>query len=208
VRIGRIVVALAAATLAASPARAQSGTSLRPFFLVSEQRFAAADTFNAVFGSSSGTFLGGGGQVTFGRFFFEVSASRYKKDGERAFVFEGQTFQLGIPLTVTVTPVEFTGGYRMALTPWLLPYGGGGFGIYRYHETSEFADPNENVDERHSGYVLLGGLEFRVHRWVGLSVDGQYTHVGGILGQSGLSQDLGEDNLGGVAARFRVLIGH
>jgi hypothetical protein len=55
--------------------------------------------------------------------------------------------------------------------------------------------------------VVNGGAEFRVHQWVGLSVDVQYTHVPGILGTSGVSQQAGETDLGGVAARFKVVVG-
>jgi hypothetical protein len=35
----------------------------------------------------------------------------------------------------------------------------------------------------------------------------QYSSVSDILGQGGLSQELGEDNLGGVAVRFRLMVG-
>jgi hypothetical protein len=35
----------------------------------------------------------------------------------------------------------------------------------------------------------------------------QYTHVPGIIGSGGVSQDAGESDLGGVAARFRVVFG-
>ena len=40
-----------------------------------------------------------------------------------------------------------------------------------------------------------------------MSVDAQYTHVLGILGTGGISQDAGEKDLGGIAARVKVLIG-
>jgi hypothetical protein len=33
------------------------------------------------------------------------------------------------------------------------------------------------------------------------------TRVTGVLGSSGLSQQAGENDLGGVAARFRIIIG-
>jgi opacity protein-like surface antigen len=185
------------------------GVSIRPYLLASAQTFAASDTFDAVFGDARGTFLGGGGQVTFGRFFIDIGASRFKRDGERAVSFEGQVFHLGIPVTATVTPVEFTAGYRLRLSsaPRVVPYGGAGMGLYRYQETSGFAEADENVDERHSGFVAYGGAEFRLGRLVGLSLDARYTRVSGLLGEDGLSKDFGEDDLGGVAARVRVIVG-
>jgi len=55
--------------------------------------------------------------------------------------------------------------------------------------------------------VLIGGVAFRVSKWVELSGDGQYTYVPGILGTGGVSQQAGENSLGGIAARFRVIVG-
>jgi len=54
--------------------------------------------------------------------------------------------------------------------------------------------------------VVNGGAAFRLHRWVGLAVDLQYSHVPGILGNGGVSQQAGESNLGGVAARFKLVV--
>jgi len=35
----------------------------------------------------------------------------------------------------------------------------------------------------------------------------QYSHVPGILGNAGVSQQAGESDLGGVAARFKLVVG-
>jgi len=43
--------------------------------------------------------------------------------------------------------------------------------------------------------------------WIGLGVDVQYTRVTGLLGKAGTSQAFGEDDLGGTAARVKVLVG-
>jgi len=180
--------------------------SLRPFFLVTEQRFSAHKTFETVFGTSAQPFWGGGLSVAFRNgFYFDVTASRFKKTGERAFFFEGQGYKLGIPFTVTVTPLEVTAGQRSQITPRVFAYVGFGVGSYRYQETSEFDDAP--FDKRHIGYLIAGGVEFRVSRWVGVSGDAQYTHVSGIIGSGGVSKDAGESSLGGPAGRFRVIIG-
>ena len=55
--------------------------------------------------------------------------------------------------------------------------------------------------------MLNGGAEFRLHRWVGLGADVQYTHVPGILGLGGVSQQAGENDLGGVAVRVKLVVG-
>ena len=79
--------------------------------------------------------------------------------------------------------------------------------MYGYKETSPSADPGEEVDMNHAGWLFLGGAEFRVSRWIALGADVQYANVPGILGQAGLSRELGEANLGGIAARFKVIFG-
>ncbi len=198
---------------AAAPAPLPSDVpalSLRPFFAFTDQRAAAHTSFDAVFGSANQVFWGGGLQVAFrDGVFVEVAASRFKKTGEQAFMDQGNVFTLGIPQTITVTPLEFSAGYRFTQDgrARVVPYGGGGIGSYSYHQESTFADPSENVDMRHVGYLVMGGVELRVHRWVGVSVDAQYTHIPGILGTAGISKDAGETDLGGIAARVRVLVG-
>ena len=122
-------------------------------------------------------------------------------------MFDGQAFPLGIPLTARITPLEVSAGYRFRASPRIIPYAGAGVARYAYVETSDFADSGENVDATHTGYLVLGGVEFRAHRWIGVSVDVQYTQVTGILGSAGISKEFGEDNLGGTAVRVKVLVG-
>ncbi len=184
--------------------------AVRPFVLLSAQRFAASETFNAVFGGAVQPIWGGGAQIALSNGLYgEVAISRCRKTGERAFSFGGETFPLGIPLTVTITPIEVTGGYRFG-AEWsgrFIPYVGAGLASYKYQETSDFAQAGEDVNQRGTGYLVVGGAEFRVHRWVVASADVQFTHVGGVLGEGGISQQVGEDDLGGIAARFRIMIG-
>jgi outer membrane protein W len=193
-----------------SPAAAQDPPtlSIRPFVLGTVQSFAAQETFKAAFDTATAPFFGGGVQVVlWDRFVAEVGASRFRKTGERAFLSGGQSFRLGIPLTATITPLEVTGGYRFPTWQHSRPYVAAGVGSFGYKETSSFADAGDDVDVRKTGVVVNGGFEFRVHRWVGVSIDAQYSHVTGILGTAGVSQQAGEKDLGGVAARFKLIVG-
>jgi hypothetical protein len=214
------VLALATATAAQRPPARRSpprpplppapSLSLRPFVMGTEQSFSAVNTFDAVHGQSYEPFFGGGLEVVFrGTYYAEAAASRFKKTGERAFRSNGENFRLGLPLTTEITPLEITGGYRfrMRRLPRVVPYAGAGFGSYAYKETSPSSDSGENVDARHSGVLVTGGAEFRVHPWVGIAVDAAYTHVPGILGAGGVSKQAGENDLGGLAARFKVIVG-
>jgi hypothetical protein len=106
------------------------------------------------------------------------------------------------------------------LWPSVVPYVGAGFGSYAYKETCQndaarpnlcaaLANPGDstNVDTRHVGLVLVGGVEFRLQRWIRLASDVHFTRVPGIIGAAGVSKELGESNLGGVSARVKVLVG-
>ena len=184
--------------------------AFRAFALATVERFTAGTTFNATLGSRVAPFFGGGVElVTRGGLFVDLAASRMSKDGQRAFVNNGEIFQLGIPLRVRLTPIEVSGGYRVKLRrhPRIVPYMGGGVGWYRYSETADFASTNDDVETTHAGWLVVGGAEVRLQRWIGVAADAQYTGVPGILGQGGLSKDLGEKDLGGLAARIRVILG-
>lgn len=175
-----------------------------------ESAFAAVDTFEAVFGKSYAPFFGGGLQVAFyGKYYVEVGASRFQQTGQRVFRADGQNFGLGIPLRAQITPLEITAGYRFRprSMPRLRPYMGAGLTSYAYEERSDFDEPGEGLQTRHSGLVGVGGVEFRVYKYAGISVDGAITHVTGILGQAGISKEIGESDLGGISARVRLIIG-
>jgi hypothetical protein len=76
--------------------------------------FTAKSSFDALFGSSSGATYGGGAQVAHrSGVFVRFDLSRFQATGERAFVHNGELFRLGIPLKLTLTPLEFTAGYRL-----------------------------------------------------------------------------------------------
>jgi hypothetical protein len=204
------VVQLAAQTSPGTPASRPPAVELRPFALATVQRFAAGTTFDATFGARHATFYGGGLQVATRRgLFVDLAVSHLSKTGQRAFVSNGEIFQLGIPLKIAITPVELSGGYRMKVSRHarIVPYVGGGVGWYRYAETAEFAASDVNVETTHAGFLFVGGAEVRLQKWISAAADAQYTTVPGILGKGGVSKDVGEKDLGGVAARIRVILG-
>ena len=201
-----IVLALAA------PAAAQSEDppyAVRVFGLGASQSFAAKNTFDAVFGNHNGKFWGGGIEVALqSGIFVDAEISKFSHDGQRAFISGGQTFELGIPLTASITPIDVMAGYRKRIgrTP-VSPYAEIGATSYHYKETSSFSDPSENVDKSKVGFIFAVGAEVRLARMLAISADLEKARVTGIIGTAGISQQLGENDLGGLAGRVRIILG-
>ena len=104
---------LVATLLLSPPANAQSRVVLRGFGDVGWTTFAADQSFSAVLGSDTGRAFGGGVDVVLPRHVFvTLRASRFRDVGQRVFLFDGRQFDLGIPTTITITPLELTAGYR------------------------------------------------------------------------------------------------
>ena len=53
----------------------------------------------------------------------------------------------------------------------MIPYAGVGFGPLQLQGDIELLDRGEDVDARKNGFIVLGGAEVRLMRWVGVSVD-------------------------------------
>jgi opacity protein-like surface antigen len=166
----------------------------------------AHDTFNAVLGSSSAPMLGGGVQVRFRSLFVEGSVERFQKSGTRVFVSGGEVFNLGIADTVRIIPIAATVGYRRAGRRFT-PYLGAGIGTHLYRETSDFADPSENVSEHFTSYHVLAGVEFASRRWLRAALEMQFTTVPSAFGTTGASAAFNEHNLGGVHGRLKIMVG-
>jgi len=187
------------------------GIAINGFAMFGRINFTAADSFDVILGEPSGTIYGGGARVglPLGGLFVEVGAWRFRGEGERVFIFEGQEIPLGVPVEITVTPLELTAGweFRFRRLPKLRPYVAGGYTSYGYKETSEFATDAENVDERFPGYLLGGGVEYRIARWLGLAGEFAWATVPDAIGESGVSAEFDETDLGGTSVRFKITIG-
>lgn len=198
---------------AATPApRAASGLSgplpaIRGFAQVGHGEFTANQTFDAVLGSSGGTWFGGGGQVRlFRHYFAQVAVEHFSGDGERVFVNNGTVFKLGIPDTVSITPVTVSGGYVFTVRPAIRPYVGIGFGHYAFSETSTVAGADDTVKVSANGYHTLFGLEWRAVRSTSAAFEVQYNWVPDAF-DGGAAAAFGEDDMGGLQVRVKVLFG-
>ncbi|HTV00531.1 MAG TPA: outer membrane beta-barrel protein, partial [Luteitalea sp.] len=199
-----------------APQKRQSLVRFRVSGLVGFQSFTAKDSFDAVLGSSSGPIFGGGAGLLIGRHaFVDVQVSRFSADGSRVFITDdGTVFDLEIPTTVTVMPIDISAGWRFTGTPRPgrdgkprlrpVPYAGGGIGVQIYRETSEFADAGDDVDESKGSYHVMGGIELPFTRRLGANVDVLYRWVPDAIGSTGVSSYFDESDLGGAQVRFRI----
>jgi len=192
-------------------ARRSRAVQIGGFGMFGQMNFDAKQSFDAIVGDPAGPIVGGGARVglPFGGLFVEIGGWRFGDDGERAFVSNGQVIPLGIPVEITITPVEITGGwrFRMPRAPRLFPYAAGGFTSYGYKETSQFAATTENVDERFNGYLIFGGAEVKLTRWLGVAGEVAWTTVPDAIGDSGVSDVFNDTNLGGTSFRFKITVG-
>lgn len=193
----------------AQPAKAPLPIGLRAYGIVDLDALAARESFEAVLGTSKLTAFGGGVDVVdiWKHLFARVAVTRARKSGSRVFVATGgEVSPLGIPLTVTMTPIEVGGGWRFVSSKQtrLTPYVGVAFLSMGYTETSKFAEAGENTSERFTGQDVFGGVEVRIVKWLVAAGEVQYRRVPDALGAGGVSKDFGESDLGGVTARITI----
>lgn len=184
-------------------------TSFRGFAQVSGMWFAASDSFDAITGSSIGLMYGGGGGIGFSNgLFFQGGVERYKETGQRVFISNNQIFELGIPNTIEIMPVQVTVGYRQGGNAEVVGYVGAGAGVYLFKESAELGSPGDEVDEQHVSYHILGGVEYPLRPWLWVGGEGQYTWVPDAIGAEGISAQFDEKDLGGFSLRVKLSVGY
>ena len=171
-------------------------------------RWLAHRSFEAVLGSPATPLVGGGARLLVGdRYGVEFAVERIQKTGQRVFVSDGVAYPLGIRDTIRVIPIYISGLYRQRYGAWTA-YGGGGLTRYAYRETSDFSDPDENVNTHFNGFHVLFGMEYGQRRsLLRFAVEGQATNVADAFGTTGAAGSFDEHNLGGFQLRVRILAG-
>ncbi len=172
----------------------------------------ATKSFDAILGTSSGQIFGGGAELTLRNgLFVRGEASYFTANGQRVDIVDGAVVPLGIPLLLSITPIEFTGGYRLPAHAIgrrfsLVPIVGAGAGVLRYHEETDDAHPDERVSARHASYHLLVGVDLPVGTRVAIGAELTRRWVPGGLGSGGISEKLGDTDLGGSTLRAGVRV--
>ena len=159
----------------------------------------AESSAKALFGSSGGVTFGGAVRYDVWRDVFVSAGVRtFSKEGERVFLTSpGAPIQkLGFPLSVRLTPILLSAGYRYSGWKWVAPYVSVGAAITSYSETSDVAGQSFDQDLTKTGFVGAVGLETARGRLRG-GVELGYSTVSSAIGVAGISQVYGEDDIGG-----------
>ena len=166
-----------------------------------------ADSFRAVFDSAGGMVLGAGVRVELPKnIYVEGALDYFNKDGYRVYVAGTKAVRTDIDTSISIIPFTFTGGYRFKLKPSLIPYVGGGFGRYYFKQKDTVTElKGESSFKAHTGYHLLGGVEFRADRPISFAGELKWNTVPGAIGEGGVSKYYEEDNIGGFSISFKVL---
>jgi hypothetical protein len=162
----------------------------------------------AVFDSSGGFTWGAAGRYSFKRGIFVTAGVRtFSKEGERVFV-AGPTdtvARLGFPLSIRITPVFVTAGYRFRDGKMIVPYAGIGGSLTSFSEESSVQGVSYDESRTKAGFHVVGGAEvgrgrFRFGAEVGWST------VPDAVGVDGVSAVYNESNLGGWSVVGKLVI--
>jgi hypothetical protein len=198
---------------------------------------ASSRSFDAVAGTHSQATVGVGAEVLniWKNVFAGVSYSPLGLSGQRVFVDSETVYPLGIPVDISVNSLDIVGGWRFVLKPKaakpappkpgqkpvapapktpqsppkpqrLVPFVGGGLSMAMYKETSLNAG-GDDVSKSASGFVVLGGVDYTLTKWIRVGGELRYRAVSGVLGTGGVSQVYGEKSLGGYVIAARVSVG-
>jgi opacity protein-like surface antigen len=191
------------------PASGASRIGARAFGHLEWQVMTAKDSFEAFTGETTLKGFGGGGEVQnlWRNVFLRASVSRMTEQGDRIFVFNNEVFHLGIPLELTVTPIEVAVGWRF--TPigsrGIVPYVGAGALFLKYTEDSVADSSTEGINETYNGFVLFGGVEVPVWRFIGAGAEVGWRKAN-VPDPAGALDAFGENDLGGVTMRVMLSI--
>ena len=171
-------------------------------------QMAAENSASALFGSRGGPTFGGAVRYTFWRGAFASAGARtFSKEGERVFVSTPNSPEqkLGFPLSMRITPILLTLGYRFRDGSLIVPYVGAGASITSYEERSDVAGESFDEDRSKTGFLGVAGVEvgrgtFRFGAEVGFS------SVSDAVGLGGVSKVYGEDDLGGLHALGKLIV--
>jgi opacity protein-like surface antigen len=199
---------LSAAALLAGSALPASAGELAVEAQVGYFDMNAQHTAKALFGSADGVTFGGALRYTIWKGVFVSAGMRtFSKDGERVYLTApgGAVQKLGFPVSVKLTPILLSAGYRYVHWKWLVPYASVGAAITSYSEKSSVAGESFDEDLSKTGFVAAAGAETG-HGFLRGGVEVGYSTVSSAVGLAGVSKVYGEDDIGGFHAVAKLIV--
>ena len=180
--------------------------TFRAFGQIDWMSMSASQSFDAILGSS--TIMGWGAGAEYLKLwkglFFRGAYGVHGDTGTRVLVVNGEVIDLGIDQEITIKDLTLGGGWRHALHPKVIAYGGGGFVRVSFTEKSSVIATEESMS--FWGQSFFGGVELPLGKWLFAGAEVEWRTVADALGEfPSASLAFGETNLGGTA--FRVLFG-
>ena len=169
---------------------------------------AAKDSAKAVFGSSGGLTFGGAVRYNVWRGAFVSAGVRtFSKEGERVFLLSpgGTVQKLGFPLSLRLTPILLSAGYRYHHGQTIVPYASVGLSITSYSEVSTVAGESFDVSESKTGFIGAAGVEYG-RGMLRAGVEVGYSTVSGPIGLAGVSKVYNEDDIGGFHVVGKIVV--
>lgn len=194
---------LALAVLPAPAAAGEFAAELQAGYL----SLTATRSAEAAFGSSGGFTWGAAGRYTFYKGFYGSAGFRtFSATGERVFVAgpADPVAGLGFPLSVRITPINLTVGYRLRDGKLVVPYAGVGGVIASYSEQSSVAGANYDQSSTKGGFQALAGVEVGRGRFR-FGVEGGWSTIPNAIGVGGVSSVYNEDDIGGWSVVGKVV---
>jgi hypothetical protein len=193
----------------AKPKVPRKPIGVQAFGLFDLEKVAASQAFDTVTGSSWLFGYGGGVDVLniWSELFIRGALTFASTSGQRSNVVDGVPLETGFPVDIGQRTIEIGAGWRFPpknKNSKATYYVGGGLIFLHHSETSDFAEPDENVNENVAGFYAMGGVDFALSPTWFLGIEGQWRAIGTpeILG--GAAAQFGETNLGGFIARVRI----
>jgi opacity protein-like surface antigen len=204
--IRQMCAAVSLVLASVAPALAQVGVRVHVSY--DSSRLDPSRSLEVVTGESTATGMTVGGSVLriWRGVFADVAGGRRSLEGQRVFRHGGQTFTLGIPVTIEWRTVDAVAGWRIEAGR-VTPYAGVGMTTISYRESAAFAHTGDDVSGSARGLLLLAGAEVAVTRWLGVGAEVRRRSAEGILGEGGVSQEFGERSIGGTTLAVRVSVG-
>ena len=168
----------------------------------------AQHSAKALFGSSGAATFGGAVRYTLWKGVFVSGGVRtFSKDGERVYLNSpgGLIQKLGFPVSVKLTPILLSAGYRYVHWKWATPYASVGAAITSYSEKSDVAGQSFDDSFSKTGFVGAAGVEVG-HGLLRGGVEAGYSTVGAAVGLAGVSKVYGEDDLGGFHVVGKLIV--